>query len=80
MEKSATNNCIHNPTYEDYVANGYQTIGCGKRLVATIYFCIFCLLVPIICMNLLIAIILSGYSTIQDNTKNDDLNKMIEIF
>ena len=80
LPRSITNQCIEGPSYEDYVANGYEAIGCGKRYTATIYFCCYVFLISIICMNLLIAIILSGYATISDKSKNMQLNSNIEKF
>lgn len=30
LGKSVKNDCIENPTYEDYVKAGYKTVGCGN--------------------------------------------------
>jgi hypothetical protein len=55
------NQCIKNPTYEDYVANGYEPIGCGNKYVAGAFFYSYILVVVLIFLNLLIAVILDGY-------------------
>ena len=59
MEKKnmITNDCIENPTYQDYVDNGYETIGCGSSF-ATAYLFLFTFMISIIFINLFIAIIL----------------------
>ena len=69
LEHTVTNYCINNPTYEDYVANGFNPIGCGSRLFATSYFFSYCFFVSIIFLNLFIAIILQGYFQTQDREK-----------
>lgn len=76
MKKSVLNNCIENPTYQDYLDNGKQTIGCGSPRFATIYLFSFVFVISIIFLNLFIAIILQGYFTqIQKETDNDVKNK-----
>ena len=76
MKKSAINNCIENPTYQDYVDNGKQTIGCGSPRFATIYLFSFVFVISIVFLNLFIAIILQGYfNQIQKETDNDIKNK-----
>ena len=52
--------CINNPTYDDYAANDYNTIGCGVNY-ATFFFTSFILIVQLIFLNLFIAIILQGF-------------------
>jgi hypothetical protein len=53
--------CIDNPSYEDYVENGKNTIGCGNINSSVIIFVIFCIIVILIFLNLFIAVILEGY-------------------
>jgi voltage-dependent calcium channel L type alpha-1D len=54
--------CIKNPTYEDYVEAGYETVGCGNPMLATIYFNTFYLFGSMIFLNLFIGIVLQGFS------------------
>jgi hypothetical protein len=56
--------CINRPTYEDYVENNYQTIGCGSLGSSIAMFYSFVVIIMLIFLNLFIAIILQGY---QDN-------------
>ena len=58
--------CIKGPSYEDYVNNGYQTIGCGNKPASLIIFFTYAIIIPLIFLNLFIAIILQGY---EDMTK-----------
>lgn len=51
-------NCNPNPTYEDYVANGYETVGCGNIYTATATLYSFAVIGMLIFLNLFIAIIL----------------------
>ena len=50
--------CIDDPSFDDYVANGSLTSGCGQGAVALIYFYSYVLFVNLIFLNLFIAIIL----------------------
>ena len=52
--------CINDPSYEDYVANGYETVGCGS-ISSYFFFLTYVLLIKLIFLNLFIAIILLGY-------------------
>ena len=62
MKKSEYNDCIEDPTYADYVANNYKTVGCGSNLFVTLaFFITFTFLLTFVCLNLFIAIILAGY-------------------
>ena len=61
---------MDNPTYEDYVSNGYEPIGCGDKVASVIIFYSFAIVVALIFMNLFIAIILEGYQeTLTQNKK-----------
>lgn len=46
--------------YATYAANGYQTNGCGSQ-AGIVFFMTFYLMVPLIFLNLFIAIILEGF-------------------
>lgn len=61
LEKSATNDCIQGPTYQDYVDHDFNAVGCGKRNLATFYFTTYSVLVSIVFLSLFVAIVLSGY-------------------
>ena len=50
--------CIADPTYEDYVNNGYEAVGCGNIASSSFVFIIFIVMVILIFLNLFIAIIL----------------------
>jgi hypothetical protein len=60
-EKSIKNDCIENPSYEDYVMNGYKSIGCGNKATSITVCIIFSIVVIQIFLNLFIAIILEGH-------------------
>lgn len=51
---------VNNPTYDDYEANNFETVGCGE-VYATYFFTSFILIVQLIFLNLFIAIILQGF-------------------
>ena len=61
--------CVESPTYEDFVANGHEPVGCGNVLVAQTYFLSYIFIVGLIFLNLFIAIILQGYYQTQDQEK-----------
>lgn len=60
-ENTIKNQCIENPTYDDYVAAGFKPVGCGLQMVSHAYFYFYILLVSFIFLNIFIAIILQGY-------------------
>jgi hypothetical protein len=60
--KSPSYNCIENPNYQDYVNNGYETVGCGNDTSAFAFFVSFMFIVSLIFLKLFIAIILEGYN------------------
>ena len=62
------NQCLKNPTYQDYVDNNYETIGCGSTLSTVLFMYSFVILVILIFLNLFIAIIMQGYSDIQESS------------
>ena len=66
---SDNTDCVTNPTYEDYIAAGRTTVGCGNQYLALFYFFSFALLISIIFLNLFIAIILNGYFDTRDQEK-----------
>jgi hypothetical protein len=59
--------CVTDPTYDDYKANSYKPVGCGKLGSTTIYFSSFVLIVSLVFLNLFIAIILLGFSDSSDD-------------
>ncbi|TNV88156.1 hypothetical protein FGO68_gene6076 [Halteria grandinella] len=76
--KSAWNHCVENPSYEDYVQNGYQTVGCGGSASAYIFFISFFFMVGLVFLKLFIAIILEGYmkTQVQDTRAfNNDIRE-----
>jgi hypothetical protein len=79
MERSAGNDCVESPSYEDYVKNNFKTIGCGSSF-AQIYMFSFSFLISIVFMNLFIAIILQGYFSQVNNDENSGKKLIIERF
>lgn len=76
--KSAWNNCVEDPTYEDYKINGYKTIGCGNTEAAFAYFVSFMFITGLVFLKLFIAIILDGYkATTEQDTRlfNNDVKE-----
>ena len=65
-KNSISHTCIENPTYDDYVANGYKTIGCGNSFAIIMFFFTYLALMSLIFLNLYIAIILNGYYDARD--------------
>ncbi len=59
---SASFSCIESPSYEDYVRNGKQTVGCGNTFAATLYIISFVVVIVIVFMKLFIAIVLQAFS------------------
>lgn len=57
--------CKKDPTYQDYVDNNYQTVGCGPRFSGVLYFYSYFLLMSLILLKLFIAIILEAYDDIK---------------
>ena len=57
--------CIEIPTYQDYMNNGYSTVGCGPHFEGVLYFYSYFLLMNLILMKLFIAIILEAYEDIK---------------
>jgi hypothetical protein len=49
--------CIEDPSYKDYVDNGYKTVGCGTKS-ASIFFLLYVFIVTLILVNLFIAVTL----------------------
>jgi len=47
--------------YESYVENGQKTTGCGSPIAGIVYMMTYLLIVPLIFLNLFIAIILEGF-------------------
>ena len=57
--------CMDNPTYDDYVANDMNTVGCGNLEGARIYFVSFMFIVSLVFLKLFIGIIIEGYKNTQ---------------
>jgi hypothetical protein len=55
---------MENPGYEEYVANGYKTIGCAGHKETAVFLISFMYLVSFVFLKLFIAIILEGYKEI----------------
>ena len=49
--------------YQTYIKSGGSTIGCGSQTEGIIFFISFYIMVPLIFLNLFIAIILEGFET-----------------
>lgn len=60
-QRSIVYQCMYNPTYQDFVDNGFQTVGCGIGFGGIVFFFSFYLLINLIFLNLFIAIILQGF-------------------
>lgn len=50
--------CLQSPTYDDYVNNGRQTIGCGPKFSGVLYFYSYFLIMCLVLLKLFMAIIL----------------------
>ena len=64
VTKSPNRDCKDSPTYDNYVANGNSTMGCGYKPAVYAYFTSYTFIVSLIFLQLFIAVILQGY----DNT------------
>ena len=53
--------CVENPTYQDYIHAGNETVGCGNYSLSCFYFFSFVILISLIFLNLFMAIIMNGY-------------------
>ena len=50
--------CLESVTYDDYINNGRQTIGCGQKFIGVIYFYSYFLIMVIVLLKLFMAIII----------------------
>lgn len=64
-KRSPDFDCVPNPTYEDYVNNGYEAVGCGPKYSGVLFFCSFFILMTLIMFKLFIAVILQSYNDIK---------------
>ena len=55
------------------MANGHQAIGCGKRLLASLYFSAFSIIVSIVFLSLFVAIVLQGYFATNEKNKKENV-------
>jgi ABC-type Na+ efflux pump permease subunit len=62
--------CIENPSYDDYLANGENTVGCGNRYGALVYFVSFMFIVSLVFLKLFIGIIIDGYKSTQTQQRH----------
>lgn len=62
IENHPSTECLDNPSYEDYVASGYNAMGCGSANLAYAYFVSYMFVVNLIFLKIFIAIILQGYN------------------
>jgi hypothetical protein len=61
QQYSAMFQCIDNPSYQDYVDNKSEPIGCGDKFQTYSFFYSYIIIVGTTFLNLFIAIILDGY-------------------
>lgn len=61
--------CVKNPKYSDYLANGKETVGCGNDYIAITFMFAYIFVVTIIFLNLFIAIIIQGYEGTLERSK-----------
>jgi len=82
-EKSPSFYCVHNPTYEDYLANGKQTIGCGSKF-NSIYYIICILMIPVVFLNIFVAIVVASVTEIaqlSESVLSDErLNQFLSVW
>lgn len=62
-QKDHTFECMENPSYDDYKANNYQTLGCGINN-STWFFILYIFFVSLILVNLFIAVTLQGFKDV----------------
>lgn len=63
-QKDINYDCMENPSYQDYVAAGNMTIGCGNDF-STVFFILYVFWCSLILVNLFIAVTLQGYYDVQ---------------
>lgn len=80
LQNSASTPCISNPTYDDFIANGRQTVGCGKPGWAELYFFTYSFTISIVFLSLFTAIICAAYFAVSDNNKDKKFAEMIQHF
>ena len=72
--------CKEEPTYQDYLANNKEPVGCGNFALSVSFFLVFVLSVSLVFLNLFVAVILEAFaSTISRDAKWVDYD-MIEDF
>lgn len=60
------NQCIDNPSFDDYSTNQFETVGCGDGRTAILYFFSYLLVVKLVFLNLFIAVILDGFQVVTE--------------
>jgi hypothetical protein len=71
--------CVQSPTYEDFKANDFQTIGCGS-VVSTWFFVLYVVLVSLILVNLFIAVTLQGFNDVSSQDSCRITDQQIQVF
>ena len=77
---SIKNQCIDNPSYDDYVQALKNPVGCGSWWLSNAYFYFYILLVSLIFLNIFIAIILQGYFQTQEMEQQELNSAILENF
>lgn len=80
LQNSASTPCISSPTYDDFIANGNQTVGCGKPGWAELYFFTYSFTISVVFLSLFTAIICAAYFAVSDNNKDEKFAEMIQHF
>jgi len=79
-QNSQGHSCIENPTYADLKANFYAQVGCGKPVIAYLFFGSYLVMLTLVFLNLFIAIILNGYFESVDKSQQYVDQDLIEVF
>jgi len=79
MKETPVNHCVYDPTYNDYVENGYKAVGCGTDF-GTFYFVSFNIVVTMIFLNLFVAIILQSFEDLHKKEHQILNDKSVENF
>ena len=76
MKRQIGFNCIDDPSYDDYVNAGNNTVGCGLGYSGLIFFFSYFTIMRLIIMNLFIALVLQSYDEVkhkEDRLFNDEM-------
>ena len=61
VQPSIDFDCKQDATYDDYVEAGHKAVGCGNRVISTIFFILYVFSVLIVLVNLFVAVTLQGF-------------------